>query len=418
MNLFRVLASGKRGLNEENMSACLAWLLHPGMDHGFGPAFLKAFLAEIGSHAEAADAQFQGELARLGERIKYRLRSNSEDDLSIDVELEHNAGGQGFVDVLVSVNDDWVIAIENKISAASAQDSTQLLGQYRGLCDEACAGQPEPASPEGRRLMVFLVPPHSLAQAEEDFERSVLAEWNELQLGEMHRQDGKVLVSWRRRNGRPSIENVITRMLGDELDGEIEPLHDQTRHTLLALRRFISGDFEGYPFSRKKSVGGANPATEKRIRLSGLAKEADGFVGIAAGLSGLLRHLKDAPLDSRDFQFTRQDMSHVQNWLPARSVLAIAAAAQAGFPDIGAVMACAPDGKLSLPGDLLLWLAEQPGKPGFHVGIQGGAASLAAMSHRDVQGRKWGISTQAHTKQWIDSATFARLYRQARDRLA
>lgn len=230
MNLFRVLASGKRGLNEENMSACLAWLLPPGMDHGFGPAFLKAFLAEIGSHAEAADAQFQGELARLGERIKYRLRSNSEDDLSIDVELEHNAGGH---DVLVSVNDDWVIAIENKISAASAQDSTQLLGQYRGLCDEACAGQPEPASPEGHRLMVFLVPPHSLAQAEEDFERSVLAEWNELLLGEMHRQDGKVLVSWRRRNGRPSIENVITRMLGDELDGEIEPLHDQTRHTLL-----------------------------------------------------------------------------------------------------------------------------------------------------------------------------------------
>ena len=54
MNLFRVMASGKRGINEENMSAVLAWLLHPGMDHGFGPAFLKTFLVEISNHVESS----------------------------------------------------------------------------------------------------------------------------------------------------------------------------------------------------------------------------------------------------------------------------------------------------------------------------------------------------------------------------
>lgn len=96
-------------------------------------------------------------------------------------------------------------------------------------------------------------------------------------------------------------------------------------------------------------------------------------------------------MDGRDFQFTRRDMSNAKNWLPARRVLAVVASARAGSPGIDAVLASAPDGNLTLPGDLLLWLAEQPV-------------------------RKWGLSTHAPNKQWIDGPTFARLYRQASGR--
>jgi len=139
-------------------------------------------------------------------------------------------------------------------------------------------------------------------------------------------------------------------------------------------------------------------------------------VGVSAGISGLLRYIKEGMLEGRDFQFTTQDMSRAKNWLPSRSFLAVVEAAKAGFPNVDAIISCAPSGDLALPGDLLCWLAEQKSKPLFYVGVKGGAARLNEMNHVDVTGRRWGISTQKRTEQWVDSSTFAKLYRQAESR--
>jgi hypothetical protein len=47
MNIFKVIASGKKTFFEEQMSAALAWFLHPQMEHGLGYEFLNRFIHEI-----------------------------------------------------------------------------------------------------------------------------------------------------------------------------------------------------------------------------------------------------------------------------------------------------------------------------------------------------------------------------------
>lgn len=44
MNLFKVFAFGKRRMREEFISAFLAWLLSPEMDHGLRFEFVKRFI--------------------------------------------------------------------------------------------------------------------------------------------------------------------------------------------------------------------------------------------------------------------------------------------------------------------------------------------------------------------------------------
>jgi len=48
MNIFKVLASAPRtNFSENQVSALLAWLLNPSMDHGLGYVFLLEFLERI-----------------------------------------------------------------------------------------------------------------------------------------------------------------------------------------------------------------------------------------------------------------------------------------------------------------------------------------------------------------------------------
>ncbi|MBC8176389.1 MAG: PD-(D/E)XK nuclease family protein [Desulfobacteraceae bacterium] len=47
MNIFDVLSQGKGRLNEENLSAILAFLLSPNQTHGLGDIFLRHFLKAI-----------------------------------------------------------------------------------------------------------------------------------------------------------------------------------------------------------------------------------------------------------------------------------------------------------------------------------------------------------------------------------
>lgn len=51
MNIFNVLSQGKGSINEENMSAMLAFLLLDSQTHGLGNVFLKRFLMLISEKA-------------------------------------------------------------------------------------------------------------------------------------------------------------------------------------------------------------------------------------------------------------------------------------------------------------------------------------------------------------------------------
>ena len=47
MNIFKVIASGKKTFNEETASAILAWFMNPFMEHGLGFSFLKTFIRKL-----------------------------------------------------------------------------------------------------------------------------------------------------------------------------------------------------------------------------------------------------------------------------------------------------------------------------------------------------------------------------------
>ena len=408
MNLFRVMASGKRGINEENMSAVLAWLLHPGMDHGFVPAFLKTFLVEISSYVESGNLEAKKQLQALGEKIQLNLRSNSQNNLEINVELEHNANGRGSIDVLVDASGEWVIGIENKIRATSASDVSQLLKQYTGLCEET-----EINDLNRQHLVVFLVPTQCGDKVEADLEKSIMAEWNGLPLERLQPKDAKVLVTWRSKEGCPAIERVLTKMLENEANGKIDPFNDQTRHTLLSLRRFITSDFEGYPFDRAPKSSGLNNSTVGVLYLSELQEKTNGFVGIGYGVSWLLRHIKNNSIDTQTFQYATNDMTGEKNWIALNSFIEIVRSAKEGFNYIDEVVACV---KGNMDADLICWIAEQSARPVFFVGVRGGSKSLQSMASADIAGKRWAISLNKESPQWVKSDEFATLYRQAEQR--
>ena len=52
MNIFKVLASGRKSFQEETASAILAWLMNPAMEHGLGSVLLAEFVRDLADCSE------------------------------------------------------------------------------------------------------------------------------------------------------------------------------------------------------------------------------------------------------------------------------------------------------------------------------------------------------------------------------
>lgn len=121
-NLFQVL---KFELGEIRHSNVLAWILHPGENHGLGDAFLKKWLMrllhESTSHGEAPCSAVEID----GWRI-------------LDVEVRREWKN---IDVLLQITIEggfkWVVCIENKVG--STQHSSQL-SRYRKTVEDEFGG--------------------------------------------------------------------------------------------------------------------------------------------------------------------------------------------------------------------------------------------------------------------------------------
>lgn len=100
MNIFRVLASGRHKFREEFVSAFMAYLFSPSMDHGLGPKLFINVLQEIAHSANNAD------LLALCNEFNETLRSNLFEDekqqLDIDLEFPYpsSRGSKRYIDIL------------------------------------------------------------------------------------------------------------------------------------------------------------------------------------------------------------------------------------------------------------------------------------------------------------------------------
>lgn len=375
MNIFKVLASGRKSFPEELSSAVLAWFLNPKMEHGMGLRFLSEFLSELAKTEPAL-----GEVARdLGPR----LRSEHDKEAKFDCRLECGVG-TAFIDIVLGIEkgagsgDKWIISIENKIYEESVTFG-QLQKEYEGLKekfkDETIA-------------MVYLVPSDEDVGAKEEFDKLKVTG-----------KDRKILVSWQKTSGSPSVFVAIQNILASEANGTIDPIPEYTRHTLKALVSFIQNDFSGYEYEKEASKSMLNLLGEQ---LDALNKMTEGYVGIQHGVSGLLRS-SPADLKKRKFQFSKESMEGRQNWLKLEDFKKLIAwKLESKVPDISW------DNRF--PFDVIEKITDDF-KDKVFVGIRGGADRLKQLGLEEIKNRSWEIKSKQKSKEWIPGEQFLQIVR-------
>ena len=155
MSIIKALASGRWGFREEFMSALVAYLLNPGMDHGLGAKFLRTLLAGV---LHEKDIPF---MQHVLERIDSYETTTSEQALFSEDVLDGNGPGRiriqiecrkaGNADIVVSIFDEVFVVIENKIRAKEYKD-VQLKGEIKSLIEFL------PKSPPSTIIGLYLVP--------------------------------------------------------------------------------------------------------------------------------------------------------------------------------------------------------------------------------------------------------------------
>lgn len=379
MNLFKVLASGKKSFLEEQASAIIAWFMNPRMEHGLGFLFLSRFVKELQIR--------QSSLDEVSSKLFTQLRSDSDTELKWSCKLEYNVE-DAFIDIALFL-DDWIISIENKIYPGSASDEKQLVREYEGL---------KRKHNDKKLGMIFLVPYSS--NDGDNLDIRVQLEYDALP----EKLDGshfKQIVTWQKNNiSYPSISAIIEGILEDEAKGLIEPIPEYTRHTLKAFNVFINSDFEGYYYNNDTRYSCNNENTEDNLDISEISKKVTGYVGVQNGLSGLMLMDKNK-LKKHKFQFTSTDMSSRRNWIELEVFLKISAWLLHGTePDI--------IWNVVLPSRLLYKIVKECQNSKVHIGIRGGLKALEGMTAEEIISKRWAIKTTdtPPTSQWIEGSVF------------
>ncbi len=377
MNIFKVLASGKKSFHEETASAVLTWFMNPTMEHGLGYSFLSKFIDEISASSKNPD------LSDLATKLTPRLRDEYENRLKLWFNLEYNADN-AFIDMIIGI-DDWIIAIENKIYSKSVTKG-QLTKEYEGL---------KKRNPDAKIGMVYLVP---IEENSDILDGKTEAEFEEFSIRD---NDFKVLVTWQKNgiDNVPSISDIFSTILEEENKGIIDPVSEYTRHTLKALLSFVSNNFSGYDYEKTNQSSGMNPLTEECLVIDSLKSKNVGFVGVQGKIKGLLNRDK-AVISNYKFQYTSQDMSFKPNWIEIDLFKKIV-----DWFLYGKVGDIDWTGAGKLPSKILYMIAKDF-KSQVFIGIQGGEKKLKGMSKDEILKKNWEISTEKATAQWIDGELF------------
>jgi len=379
MNIFKVLASGKQSFHEETASAILTWFLNPTMEHGLSYSFLVNFIEAI-----SLSTNNESKLSNLSGKLIPRLRNKNESQLKLWSDLEYNVE-TAFIDIVIGI-DDWIFAIENKIYNQSATKG-QLVREYEGL---------KQRDPNSKIAMIYLVPTDENLEVLDAKTENIFDELS------LENDDFKALITWQKNKleNIPSISDLIEKILDDESKGIIDPIPEYTRHTLKALNSFISNNFAGYEYERTTMSSGLNPLTEGRMPIGKLKDKDKGYVGVQGGIGGLFR-MKQGDIKNYKFQYSSQDMSKKSNWIEIDTFLNIIKWLL--FSEVEKI-----DWKGSFNSEFLYKIANSYKEKVF-IGIKGGEEALRSMAPKVIEGKKWGISTERSTSQWIDGILFCEI---------
>jgi hypothetical protein len=362
VNIFKVLASSKKGFPEEQASVMLAWLLNPYMEHGLGFTFLKKFLQKIDKNMKIfnqIDTILQPILR--SERSREKLKFSSDIEFSV---------GNSFIDIVLFLN-DILISIENKIYSESASNSKQLSLQYTGLKNKY--------GNDYKIFVVFLVPniEHQL----------VKSEYDDLKTND---SDEKIMIEWN------SICGIIKEIIDEDRKCITSPINEYLRHTLKAFSAFIDNDFNGYYFETTRNYGEMNPLAKGRKNLDQIKQDANiTFVGVNHGIMGLLL-LDTDEIKSKCFQYTTESINNYR-WINRELFVKICNfilndnfETLEWIEVIGTVF----------PSEVIYRIAKNTNVE-FYIAIKGGETSLKTMNKETIARKSWYISNNQKTSQWI-----------------
>src|SRR6056297_449682 len=224
MNIFNVLSQGKGNLNEENLSAMLAYLLSPNGSHGLGDTLLKRFLKLI-----------EKENTNTKNTIGYILSGANQINADVILESPYRIKGKKrYPDIELRIYNHYSnnydsteycrVIIENKIKATSA-DLEQFKEEYQAVKKDIRDNE----SSDINVIMVFVTPKGEHQKLEEEY--SMLTD-------EVLNEDNKVWFLWDSEKEN-DIAYLIKGILKSEDNYEIDPISDYIRHTLKAFIRHI-----------------------------------------------------------------------------------------------------------------------------------------------------------------------------------
>lgn len=240
MNIFKVLASGEARLKEPNVSAFLAFLLHPTESHGLGSKFLERFLFPLVQHNRDNNLSI-----KRGDNLRVKdLSRRSSHIISMDLEDIVTSPQRKKIDIVLRVsrtNDETsklihVLSIENKISKqAIAPD--QLIPELDGIINKY-------PDPDVQYSFVFLTPDaNDLAQKEFGILQSTIKSRSK----DGHRIFTSHMI-WKKSpdHKRTSMVQLLEDTIREESMGGIDPIDFNTLYILKSFMNFVQTDFRTY----------------------------------------------------------------------------------------------------------------------------------------------------------------------------
>lgn len=392
MNLFRIIASGKHKFREEFVSAFIAYLLSPGMDHGLGA---KLFLNLI--QAVASEAKNSG-LMSLCEDFNESLRGNLFDDekYQLDIELEFpyqsSRGSKRYIDILARYK-NWFFVIENKINHGSFT-KYQTRSQYNGLRNVLISKKIETPN----IVLIYLVP---AIPTETGWSTSQI--FAEELLFNYHGNDFGTVVYWQPPDDAEAISMsaIIRKILRDESNGEISPLNYDIKQSLKAFIDFALGEFRGYYYQTPVKKANSNKETVSNL----LERVDDCYVGIQYGQGGLISKAWRNPAYLNE-KVSVSDEQLGWQYLPLSVFKKLTH--WAVYPENNSLAGIKWTGKPFWAVNLYR-VAKTAGKE-IYIGIKGGLTFLEKMSANDITTRKfWELNTIKKNSSWLSGEEFCEI---------
>lgn len=262
MNIFKILSSGDQKIKEPAVTSFLAYLLDPKESHGLGSSFLELFLRntlEKDNKRELYDCFF---FKKNNDQIIHNNFLRRFNDISVEIEKsvwlvenESKKRKRKDIDIQIRITTEkriYFFYIENKINDgainSSKNDQNQLFDQVQGVLNEIVSNQEDNIDDDNNTSLrkqgvittIFLTPESTIS------ERYYDAFTNKLKNEETEYKNiltNKILWKTDTENHH-TVYSIFKTILENESCGIIEPINDNTKHTIKAFMNFIKSDFK------------------------------------------------------------------------------------------------------------------------------------------------------------------------------